>query len=55
METLFTLISFTFLANIRVDLVSNEEIMLGLMLAIRWVLEFPPSESFNKNVNLESL
>jgi hypothetical protein len=29
--------------------------MLGLILAIKWVLEFPPSESFNRKVSLESL
>lgn len=55
METLFTFINLTFRANINVDLVSKEEMKLGLIFAIRWVLEFPPKESFNRNVNLESL
>lgn len=35
METLLTLISFTFLANISVDLVYNDDIKLGLILAIK--------------------
>ena len=54
-DTLFTLISFTFLANISVDLVSSEDIILGLMLAIKCVFELPPRESLSKNVSLESL
>ena len=46
--------SLTFLANIRVDLVSRDEIKLGLTLAIKWVLELPPRESLSKNVSFES-
>lgn len=53
-EALFTFMSFTFLANISVDLVSWAETQLGLILAIKWVFEFPPSESFSKNVSFES-
>lgn len=53
-ETLFTFISLTFLANIRVDFVSRDDIKLGLIFAIKWVFELPPRESFSKNVSFES-
>ena len=53
-ETLLTLIILTFLAKIRVDLVSCAETQLGLILAITWVFELPPSESLSKKVNFES-
>ena len=54
---LFTLvlIILTFLAKIRVDLVSEADTQLGLILAMTWVLEFPPRESLRKCVSFESL
>ena len=53
-DALFTLISLTLLAKASVILVSLYDIVHGLTLAIKCVFEFPPKESFNKNVNLES-
>ena len=48
-------ICLTLFANFNVDSVSNPCVSEGLILATSLVLEFPPKESFNKNVSLESL
>jgi hypothetical protein len=41
-------------ANISVEIVSPRYCRRGLIFARSFVLELPPSESFRKNVNLES-
>jgi hypothetical protein len=46
---------FARLANINVDIVSPRYCRLGLIFASSLVLELPPSESFKKKVNFESL
>lgn len=43
------------LANISVEMVSPKYALHGLILASILVFELPPSESFKKNVNFESL
>jgi len=54
METLFNFINLTLLAKVSVDKVYAYDVIIGLTFAIRWVFEFPPKASFNKNVSFES-
>ena len=49
------LIYLALFAYFSVFLVSSKAVHAGLMLQIMTVLQFPPRESFNKRVNLESL
>ena len=42
-------------ANFNVDIVSSIKSIVGETLAIRQVLVFPPRESYNSLVNLDSL
>ena len=48
-------ISLALCANFNVERVSPNELLLGDMLAMITVLEFPPRESHNKKVSFESL
>ena len=49
----YLLINLALLAKLNVDKVSWQNIVEGLIFAIKFVLELPPRESFRRNVNFE--